>query len=182
MTVYLNLFLTYLKIGLFGFGGGYAMLSLIQHEAVEVTHWGETSPWITQTEFTDIVAISQMTPGPIGINSATYIGYTVTGSIWGSIVATFAVCLPSFLLVLLVSRFILQHKENPVIKSIFAGLRPVVVGLIAAAALLLMNRENFIDNTFSIAIAAIAFALTYFTKLHPILIIVLAGIAGYIIY
>lgn len=153
MIVYLNLFLTYLKIGLFGFGGGYAMLSLIQHEAVEVVHWGEESPWISPTEFTDIVAISQMTPGPIGINSATYIGYTVTGNIWGSVIATFAVCLPSFLLVLMVSRFILKHKDHPIIKSIFAGLRPVVVGLIGAAALLLMNRENFTDNTFSIAIA-----------------------------
>lgn len=182
MIVYLNLFLTYLKIGLFGFGGGYAMLSLIQHEAVEVVHWGEESPWISPTEFTDIVAISQMTPGPIGINSATYIGYTVTGNIWGSLIATFAVCLPSFLLVLMVSRFILKHKDHPIIKGIFAGLRPVVVGLIGAAALLLMNRENFTDNTFSIAIAAIAFALTYFTKVHPIMIIVLAGIAGYIIY
>lgn len=182
MIVYLNLFFTYLKIGLFGFGGGYAMLSLIQHEAVEVVHWGESSPWISQTEFTDIVAISQMTPGPIGINSATYIGYTVTGNVWGSLIATFAVCLPSFVLVLLISRFILKHKDHPIIKSIFAGLRPVVVGLIGAAALLLMNRENFTDNTFSIAIAAIAFALAYFTKVHPIMIIVLAGIAGYIIY
>lgn len=182
MIVYLNLFLTYLKIGLFGFGGGYAMLSLIQHEAVEVVHWGEEAPWITQTEFTDIVAISQMTPGPIGINSATYIGYTVTGNVWGSLIATFAICLPSFLLVLLISRFILRHKDHPIIKSIFAGLRPVVVGLIGAAALLLMNRENFTDNTFSIVIAAIAFALAYFTKVHPIMIIVLAGVAGYIIY
>lgn len=182
MIVYLNLFLTYLKIGLFGFGGGYAMLSLIQHEAVEVVHWGEEAPWITQTEFTDIVAISQMTPGPIGINSATYIGYTVTGNVWGALIATFAVCLPSFLLVLLISRFILKHKDHPIIKSIFAGLRPVVVGLIGAAALLLMNRENFTDNTFSIAIAAIAFSLAYFTKVHPIMIIVLAGVAGYIIY
>lgn len=182
MIVYLNLFLTYLKIGLFGFGGGYAMLSLIQHEAVEVVHWGESTPWISQAEFTDIVAISQMTPGPIGINSATYIGYTVTGSVWGALTATFAVCLPSFLLVLMVSRFILKHKDHPIIKNIFAGLRPVVVGLIGAAALLLMNRENFTDYTFSIAIAAIAFALTYFTKVHPILIIVLAGVAGYIIY
>ena len=112
MIVYLNLFLTYLKIGLFGFGGGYAMLSLIQHEAVEVVHWGEESPWISPTEFTDIVAISQMTPGPIGINSATYIGYTVTGNIWGSVIATFAVCLPSFLLVLMVSRFILNIKTT----------------------------------------------------------------------
>ena len=122
--VYLSLFLTYLKIGLFGFGGGYAMLSLIQHETVEVIHWGCDTPWLTQSQFTDIVAISQMTPGPIGINSATYIGYTVTGSIWGSIIATLAVCLPSFILVLLVSRLLLKHKENPIIKSIFKSLRP----------------------------------------------------------
>ena len=182
MLTYFSLFLTYLKIGLFGFGGGYAMLSLIQHETTEVIHWGETTPWLTPTEFTDIVAISQMTPGPIGINSATYIGYSVTGSIWGSIIATIAVCLPSFLLVLLVSRLILQNKENPIIKNIFKGLRPVVVGLIAAAALLLMNRENFTDNTYSIAIALVSLALAYFTKLHPIFIIILAGVAGYIIY
>lgn len=182
MLTYLSLFLTYLKIGLFGFGGGYAMLSLIQHETVEVTHWGAETPWLTQTQFTDIVAISQMTPGPIGINSATYIGYTVTGNIWGSIIATIAVCLPSFLLVLLVSRLILRHKENPIIKSIFRGLRPVAVGLIASAALLLMNRENFTDNTYSIAIALVSLALAYFTKLHPIFIIILAGVAGYIIY
>lgn len=179
---YLSLFLTYLKIGLFGFGGGYAMLSLIQHETVEVTHWGATAPWLTQSEFTDIVAISQMTPGPIGINSATYIGYTVTGSVWGSIVATIAVCMPSIILVLCVSRLILQHKENPIIKSIFKGLRPVVVGLIASAALMLMNRENFTDNTYSIVIAIASFLLVYFTKLHPIFIIILAGVAGYIIY
>ncbi len=182
MMTYLSLFLTYLKIGLFGFGGGYAMLSLIQHETVEVVQWGATAPWLTQSEFTDIVAISQMTPGPIGINSATYIGYTVTGSVWGSVVATIAVCLPSFLLVLLVSRFILRNKENPIIKSIFRGLRPVIVGLIASAALLLMNRENFSDNTFSIAIAIVSFILVYFAKLHPIWVIAIAGVAGYIIY
>lgn len=182
MIVYLSLFLTYLKIGLFGFGGGYAMLSLIQHETVEVVHWGESTPWLSQAEFTDIVAISQMTPGPIGINSATYIGYSVTGNVWGSIIATIAVCMPSFLLVLLVGRLILRNKENPIIKSIFKGLRPVVVGLIASAALLLMNRQNFTDNTWSILIAIISFALTYFTKIHPIFVIILAGIAGYIIY
>ena len=79
--VYLNLFWAYLKIGLFGFGGGYAMLSLIQHEAVEVVHYGESQPWLTPTEFTDIVAISQMTPGPIGINSATYVGYVAAGNL-----------------------------------------------------------------------------------------------------
>ena len=182
MMTYLSLFLTYLKIGLFGFGGGYAMLSLIQHETVEVVQWGSTAPWLTQSEFTDIVAISQMTPGPIGINSATYIGYTITGSVWGSVVATIAVCLPSFLLVLFVSRFILRNKEKPIIKSIIKGLRHVVVGLIASAALLLMNRENFSDNTFSIAIAIVSFILVYFAKLHPIWVIAIAGVAGYIIY
>lgn len=182
MMVYLSLFLTYLKIGLFGFGGGYAMLSLIQHETVEVIHWGCDTPWLTQSQFTDIVAISQMTPGPIGINSATYIGYTVTGSIWGSIIATFAVCLPSFILVLLVSRLLLKHKENPIIKSIFKSLRPIAVGLIASAAILLMNKENFPDYTYSIAIAVASFILTYFVKLHPIFVIILAGLAGYLIY
>ena len=93
METYLKLIWAYLKIGLFGFGGGYAMLSLIEREVVG-------SGWITSQMFTDIVAISQMTPGPIGINSATYIGYVVTGSVWGSIVATFTVVLPPFLLVL----------------------------------------------------------------------------------
>ena len=181
--VYLNLFWAYLKIGLFGFGGGYAMLSLIQHEAVEVVHYGESQPWLTPTEFTDIVAISQMTPGPIGINSATYVGYVAAGnSIWGSIIATFAVCLPSFILVLLVSRFILKHKDNITIKSIFSGLRPVVVGLIASAALLLMNKENFPDYTITIGIAGISFILVHSAKIHPILVIVLAGISGYALY
>lgn len=181
--VYLNLFWAYLKIGLFGFGGGYAMLSLIQHETVEVIHYGESQPWLTPTEFTDIVAISQMTPGPIGINSVTYVGYVATGnSVWGSLVATFAVCLPSFILVLMISHFILKHKENPIIKSIFAGLRPVVVGLIASAALLLMNKENFPDYTLSIAIAVVSFVLVHYTRLHPILVIVLAGVAGYALY
>ena len=181
--VYLNLFWAYLKIGLFGFGGGYAMLSLIQHEAVEVVHYGESQPWLTPTEFTDIVAISQMTPGPIGINSATYVGYVAAGnSIWGSIIATFAVCLPSFILVLLVSRFILKHKDNITIKSIFSGLRPVVVGLIASAALLLMNKENFPDYTISIGIAVISYFMVHYEKIQHILVIVLAGISGYALY
>ncbi len=181
--VYLNLFWAYLKIGLFGFGGGYAMLSLIQHEAVEIIHYGEEQPWLTPTEFTDIVAISQMTPGPIGINSATYVGYVASGnSVWGSLIATLAVCLPSFILVLLVSRFILKHQDSPIIKSIFSGLRPVVVGLIASAALLLINKENFPDYTLSVAIAVIAFGLVHYIKWHPILVIVLAGIAGFVLY
>lgn len=173
--IYLELLLVYLKIGIVGFGGGYAMLSLIQHEVVDV------HGWLTMQEFTDIVAISQMTPGPIGINSATYIGYTVTGSIWGSILATFAVMLPSFILVLLISRSITLIKGNRHIEALFMGIRPVAVGLIAAAALLLMNKENFTD-TISIIIFGIVLVITLFKWLHPILLIILSGIAGYFIY
>ena len=100
--IYWQLIYVYLKIGLFGFGGGYAMLSLIQFEIVDRHHW------LTLQQFTDIVAISQMTPGPIGINSASYIGYSVTGSVWGAVVATVAVCLPSFLMVLFISYFFVK--------------------------------------------------------------------------
>ena len=135
--LYLHLFYTFFKIGLFGFGGGYAMLSMIQGEVV--TRYG----WLTPQEFTDIVAISQMTPGPIGINSATYVGFTATGSVWGSIIATFAVVLPSFILMLTISKFFLKYQKHPAVEAIFAGLRPAVVGLLASAALVLMNAENF---------------------------------------
>lgn len=188
MSVYLNLIWSYLKIGLFGFGGGYAMLALIEREIVG-------NGWITEKIFTDVVAISQMTPGPIGINSATYIGYVVPAeaglSAWywgvlGSVLCTLVVVLPSFLLVAYTSHFISRHKDSTLIKGIFFGLRPVVIGLIASAALLLMNGENFgyetVDVVKSVAICITAFVLVYFVKLHPILIIVLSGIAGWILW
>lgn len=173
--IYLELMYVYLKIGLFGFGGGYAMLSLIQFEVVD------RHQWLTSQQFTDIVAISQMTPGPIGINSATYIGYTVTGNVWGSIIATLAVCLPSFLLVLLISYYFAKFKNNKYVNAAMSGLLPMSVGLIAAAALLLMNRENFIDYK-SLLIFVAAFILTWKYKVHPILMICLAGAAGLILY
>ena len=173
--IYWQLLWVYLKIGIFGFGGGYAMLSLIQHEVVE------KNQWLTSQEFTDIVAISQMTPGPIGINSATYIGYTATGSIWGSVIATFAVCFPSFLLVLFISYFFHKFKNNKYVEAAFTGLRPMTVGLIGAASLLLMNEENFIDWK-SLLIFAGAFLLSWKYKTHPILIICLAGLIGILIY
>ena len=138
--IYWQLILVYLKIGMFGFGGGYAMLSLIQYEVVDHHHW------LTLQQFTDVVAISQMTPGPIGINSATYVGYAVTQSVWGAVVTTIAVCLPSFILVLLISYFFVKCKDNKYIKAAMSGLLPMSVSLIAAAALLLMNKENFIDT------------------------------------
>lgn len=179
MSIYLKLIWAYLKIGLFGFGGGYAMLSLVQSEVVK-------NGWISNQMFTDIVAISQMTPGPIGINSATYIGYVSTGNVWGSIIATLAVVLPPYLLTLYASHFISRHNDSAIIKGAFMGLRPVVVGLIASAALLLMNKENFgtvaSEQIISIIICIASFCIVFFTKIHPIIVIILAGIAGYFIF
>lgn len=179
MNIYLKLIWAYLKIGLFGFGGGYAMLSLIQSEVV-------SNGWISQQMFTDIVAISQMTPGPIGINSATYIGYVASGSVLGSLAVTLAVVLPPFFLTLWASHYIARHQQSAFIKGAFMGLRPVVVGLIASAALLLMNRENFgyvaSEQIISVIICIVSFVAIYFAKLHPIAVIVAAGVAGFFIY
>lgn len=198
--IYLKLIWAYIKIGIFGFGGGYAMLSLVEHSVVD-------PGWISETMFTDIVAISQMTPGPIGINSATYIGYVAPGAVdpaysgvlWGllgSVACTLAVVVPSFLLVLYSAHFIRRHSDSGAIKGIFSGLRPVVVGLIASAAILLMNDANFNPRhvgrelIINIIICIASFCLVFFpipwrgkkVKLHPILVIVMAGLAGWIIY
>ena len=181
--IYIQLFYTFFKIGLYGFGGGYAMLSMIQGEVV--TRYD----WLSSQEFTDIVAISQMTPGPIGINAATYVGFTATGSIWGSIIATFAVILPSFILMLTISKFFLKYQKHPVVESIFNGLRPAVVGLLASAALVLMNTENFgspTQDTYSFIISIIIFLVTFVGtrkyKANPILMIIACGIAGLLLY
>lgn len=181
--LYLQLFYTFFKIGLFGFGGGYAMLSMIQGEVV--TRYG----WLTSQEFTDIVAISQMTPGPIGINSATYVGFTATGSVWGSIIATLAVVLPSFILMLAISKFFLKYQKHPVVEAVFSELRPAVVGLLASAALVLMNTENFSspkEDMYSFIISCLIFLVAFVGtrkyKINPILMIVACGIAGLILY
>lgn len=191
MLLLLQLFYTFFKIGLFGFGGGYAMLSMIQGEVV--TRYG----WLSAQEFTDIVAISQMTPGPIGINSATYVGYTSLLNagyahwmgIVGSATATFAVVLPSFLLMLTISKFFLKYQKHPVVESIFSGLRPAVVGLLASAALVLMTAENFRsprEDLFSFAVSCVIFLVAFVGtrryKVNPILMIVLCGLAGWLIY
>ncbi|MDR3219346.1 MAG: chromate transporter [Dysgonamonadaceae bacterium] len=173
--IYLQLFCTYFKIGLFCFGGGYAMISLIQDEVVD------NHAWLTNAEFTDIIAISQMTPGPIGINSATYIGYAVSGNAFGSAIATIAVCLPSFIILLLIAKAYKKFQSNEYVQYALLGLRPATVGLIASAALLLMNPENFIDYK-SLVLFGAAFALTKYAKVHPILMIILAGISGLFLY
>lgn len=178
ISTLLALFVSYLKIGFFGFGGGYAMLSLIHSEVVV------RNGWITNGEFTDIVAISQMTPGPIAINSATYIGYEVAG-IFGSVVATVAVCLPAMTLMMLITHFFLRLEHNRYVRGVVMGMRPVVVGMIASAALLLIlphdtEGQSFIDG-WSWAIFAIALLLSA-RKLNPILLIVASGVAGVVIY
>ena len=159
------------------------MLSLIQGEVV--TRYG----WLTPQEFTDIVAVSQMTPGPIGINSATYVGFTATGSVWGSVVATFAVVLPSFILMLTISKFFLKYQKHPLVEAVFKGLRPAVVGLLASAALVLMNAENFCsptDDLYSFIVSCLLFIITFVGtrryKLNPIGMIVACGIAGLLLY
>ena len=186
--IFLLLFYTFFQIGLFGFGGGYAMLSMIQGEVV--TRYG----WLSSTEFTDIVAISQMTPGPIGINSATYVGYTAvvnagyshTMGILGSIVATGSVVLPSLILMMLISRFFLKYQKHPFVAAVFSGLRPGIVGLLGAAALVLMNEENFGSSFYQVTISILlflsVFLASYRYKKNPILLIILSGVAGYILY
>ena len=172
--IYLQLFYVYLKIGFFGFGGGYAMLSLIQNEIVV------RNGWLTNAELADIIAISQMTPGPIAINSATYIGYTVTGNIWGSMLATVAVCLPSLTIMLAVTRFYLKLWNNRYVTGAMAGMQPRVIGMIVAAALILLTPDTFIDWK-SWVIFGLCFVLSV-RKVNPILLIVASGVAGVVLY
>ena len=189
--IFIELMCSFLMIGLFSFGGGYGMLSVIQGEVVA------RHAWLTASEFTDIVAVSQMTPGPIGINSATYVGYTAvfnaTGSealaVLGSLTASLAVMLPSIVLMLIVSRFFMKYSKHRNVENVFRLLRPAVVGLIASAALLLMTEENFGSPTetplqfwVSVALFIGAFVAMKFFKISPILILVLAGVFGGVFY
>ncbi len=185
--LFLYLFITFFQIGLFGFGGGYGMLSLIQTEVV-VRH-----QWLTSAEFTNIVAISQMTPGPIGINSATYCGYVAVENagysapmaMLGSFVATFALVLPSLILMIVISKMFLKYMNHRAVADAFQGLRPAIVGLLAAATLLLMNAENFSLPSvnpwqfwISVGLFAATFIGTKFVKVNPILMIGLSAFAG----
>lgn len=179
MMAFLQLFYVFFKIGLVGFGGGYAMLSLIQFEVVD--HFG----WMTVTQFSDMLAISQMTPGPVSINTATYVGYEVAG-LPGAVVSTFALCLPSILMMYFVMRFMLKNKENRYMQYILSGLRPVLGGLILAAALLLVNRESFVDfgwgeRNISVIIFVATFVALYFYKVNAMWLILIAGAVGVLV-
>ena len=159
-----------------GFGGGYAMLSLIQFEVVE------RHQWISAAGFTDIVAISQTTPGPIAFNTATYIGYTAAGNAWGSLLATVAVCIPAFIIMLAICRFFFIFKDNPYMRRTLDFIKPVAIGLIGAAAVMLMNRQNFTDYISFVIFCTVLVMQLFFKKISPIVLILLAGIAGYFLY
>lgn len=189
--LFLKIFLVFSKIGIFNFGGGYAMISLLQNEIVEKNHW------LNNAQFTDIVAISQTTPGPIGINCATYTGYMAAinegypewAAVLCAVFATISVLWLPFLLMLYISKMLIKHGDSKIIKDIFAFLRPVIVGLIAAAALLLMNAENFSSPSqswFAFITSVVIFIFSFIGvkvyKVHPIAMILLCGLAGLIIY
>ena len=185
--LYLALFISFFKIGLFGFGGGLAILSLVQMEV-------EAHGWMSQQEFVDIVAVSQVTPGPIGINCATYVGYTA-GGIWGSVLATFAIVLPSLIIMLSICKAYFwlnkRFQGTPYFEQTLRMLRFTVIGLIASAALMLIKPTNFIDPVSWVIFGAVAF-FTIFPQIyknkvtevlsHPILLIVLAGLVGLVVY
>lgn len=189
--IFLKLFYVFSKIGIFNFGGGYAMLSLIYSETVVKNHW------LSNAEFTDIVAISQSTPGPIGINAATYVGYTsvinagypVWAAVLGSVLASLSIMWLSFILMISISHYLLTHKDTPWVKHVFAALRPAIIGLIAAAALLLMNKENFGTPgqsvpyfILSVALCVAVFVATLRYKVNPILALLVCGIVGLVAY
>lgn len=171
--IFLKLLISFFKIGLFSFGGGYAMLPLIQQEVVSINNW------LSQKEFVDVVAISQATPGPIAINSATYVGYKTAG-VLGATFATIGVTLPSFIIILIMAKFFIKFRNNIYVDDAFKGLRPAVVGLVAAAAIM-VGYSAFTDYK-SVIIFAAAFIASFKFNADPILIIVLSGLVGYLLY
>jgi chromate transporter len=173
-VILLQLFLSFAKIGLFAFGGGYATLVLIEQEIVISMHW------LSHSEFLDVITISQLTPGPIAINAATFVGYKVNG-IPGSIVATLAFCLPSLAITFILTRFLAKYESNTWVNSVVRGLRPAVIALIAAAAYSIIAGRGIMDVK-GIVIAAASFVLLRTRKVDSILVLILAGAAGIVVY
>ena len=171
---YLKLFLVFFKVGLFSFGGGYAILPLMQHEVVDV------NKWISFHEFMEIVAVSQITPGPISINLATRVGYRIVQTI-GSTIATFSVVLPSIIIMTIIVVFLKKFSNLPVVKRTFAALRITVVGLILAAAVALFVKDNFIDYRSYIIFASVLIGGLFF-KIGSITLIISSGLAGLLLY
>ena len=171
---YFNLFLVFFKVGLFSFGGGYAILPLMQHEVVDV------NKWISFREFMDIVAVSQITPGTISINLATHVGYRIGGTL-GSTIATTSVVLPSIIIISLIVIFLKRFSKLLVVQRVFKSLRITVVGLILAAGIALFVKENFIDYKSYIIFTSVLIGGLLF-KIGSITLVILSGLAGAILY
>lgn len=181
LPIYLELFLTFFKIGLFTFGGGYAMLPLIQEEVL-------AHKWMEVEEIINFIAVSESTPGPFAINCATYVG-TETGGVFGAVCATSGVVLPSFIVILLVAKFYQKFKESKTISAVMTGLRPAVIGLIGSALISMILTVFELDFNFdftsfvlsdflvSLGIATVMTVLV-FKKVHPIIIILLSAGLG----
>jgi chromate transporter len=168
-----EIFLTFLKIGAFTFGGGYAMLPLIQMEIINI------HKWLTTKEFIDIIAIAEMTPGPIAVNSSTFVGYKI-GGFWGSVAGTIGVVLISIILSTIAARFFFKFKDNPIVKAIFNGIRPAVIMLIASAVLS-VGKVALVDIKSILICLGVFVALLRF-KLNPILGLVISGAVGAIFF
>ena len=165
----LQLYLSFIKIGLFAYGGGYVMLSLIEKEIIR------NQGWLTLPQFIDIVALAEVTPGPIAVNTATFVGYKVGGVI-GSVAATMGVITPAVILVLLVARYLQNKSDHPTVQALFAGLRPAVIALILSAAVF-VGKTALVDLK-SIFIALVIFIALFCNKIHPIAAIGLAALLG----
>lgn len=182
MTILPDLFLTFAKIGAFTFGGGYAMISLIDYECVEKKHW------LTSDELTDITVIAESTPGPIAINCATYTGYKQKG-LPGAIVATFGMILPSFIIILLISLFFEQLLSYEIVVKAFAGIRVAVAVLIIQAAVKMIKKmiKKTPNRALSIAFVTVFFGIVFTLNLFgihfsTIYLILIAGLLGYVLY
>ncbi len=172
--IYFELFFAFFKVGIFGFGGGYAMLSLIQNEVV-VNH-----EWLTATEFTDVIAISQMSPGAISLNCATYIGYDIGTNALGAFAALLGLCTPSLILMLIAAHFQKRLKGNTYLLHILRVIRPIAIGLILSAAIMLTRGDTFTDYI-SYIIFAVSLLLLKF-NMNPVFVVVVSGTIGYLCY
>ena len=173
METLLKLLFTFFKIGLFSFGGGYAMIPFMQREIIE------KHQWLNSSEFVDIIGISQMTPGPVSVNSATFVGYKVSGIV-GSIFATLGITVISFILVSIASKAIDKFKESKYLKAALLGMRPVLIALIINAFISLA-KDAYVDVK-SIIVTLIVGGCLLSKKIHPILTIVIAGLLGIILW
>lgn len=173
MNLLVEIFLVFFKIGLFSFGGGYAMMPLFEKEIINGLHW------ISYSDFIDIVAIAQTTPGPFAVNSATFIGNKLAG-FWGSVVATLGVTLPSFIIMSIIFLTINKFRDSNAIKVSIRGIRPVVLALVLAAVVTI-GKGAIIDYK-SIIIAIVAFVLVRVKKLNPILLMAVGFLVGIVLY